>query len=101
MKKITFANKLGYMLGDVANNMSFAMSSSFLLAFYTDVAGISAAAAGVLFLVARFWDAFNDPFMGVLTDRMFARRLRRQRGAPADKFRPFLLQGSWIVPAPF
>ena len=36
MKKITFANKLGYMLGDVANNMSFAMSSSFLLAFYTD-----------------------------------------------------------------
>ncbi len=54
MKKITFANKLGYMLGDVANNMSFAMSSSFLLAFYTDVAGISAAAAGVLFLVARF-----------------------------------------------
>ena len=97
MKKITFANKLGYMLGDVANNMSFAMSSSFLLAFYTDVAGISAAAAGVLFLVARFWDAFNDPFMGVLTDRMFARRLRRQRGAPADKFRPFLLQGSWIV----
>ena len=99
MKKITFRNKLGYMLGDVANNMTFAMSATFLLSFYTDVAGISAAAAGTLFLVARFWDAVNDPVMGAITDKLFARRLRRNKGKQVDKFKPFLLHGSWIVVA--
>ena len=97
MKHITFKNKLGYFLGDFANTITFAMSSSFLLAFYTDVVGISAAAAGVLFLVSRLWDAFIDPLMGVLVDKVFARRMLKNKGKDVDKFKPFLLMGSWIV----
>ena len=97
MKHITFKNKLGYFLGYFANTITFAMSSSFLLAFYTDVVGISAAAAGVLFLVSRLWDAFIDPLMGVLVDKVFARRMLKNKGKDVDKFKPFLLMGSWIV----
>jgi GPH family glycoside/pentoside/hexuronide:cation symporter len=41
----------------------------FQLGFYTDVFGITAAAAGTLLLVGRFWDAAFDPFMGVVADR--------------------------------
>ena len=99
MKKLTFKNKFGYFLGDFANCMTFAMSSSFLLKFYTDVLGITALAAGTLFLVARLWDAFNDPIMGAITDKIFVARLRKHEGKDVDKFKPFLLYGSWIVVA--
>lgn len=99
MKKLRMINKVGYGVGDLANGLTFGMSSAFLLAFYTDVLGITAAAAGLLFLVARIWDAINDPMMGGFADKMFARRLRKHRaeGRKADKFRRYLLTGSWPV----
>lgn len=97
MKTITFKNKFGYMLGDLANNVTFAMSAGFLLAFYTDVLGISAAAVGTLFLVARLWDGINDPMMGALTDKMFKRRAKKHEGKQVDKFKPYLLYGSFLV----
>jgi glucuronide carrier protein len=79
------AQYLGYAAGDVANNLAFSMSSMFLLLYYTDVVGISAATAGTLFLVVRMWDAFADIFAGRLVDRTSTRW---------GKFRPFLLFGS-------
>ncbi|MDC7222487.1 MAG: glycoside-pentoside-hexuronide (GPH):cation symporter [Spirochaetales bacterium] len=95
VRKIHYA---GYGLGDLANGLTFGMSSVFLLSFYTDVLGITAKAAGTLFLAARLWDGINDPLMGNLADRLFKRREKR-RGAGKDKFRPFLLWGSWPVAA--
>src|SRR3712207_3230247 len=61
------------------------MSSMFLLIYYTDVVGISAAAVGTMFLVVRFWDALADIFAGRVVDRTSTRW---------GKFRPFLLFGS-------
>ena len=52
------------------------------MSFYTDTFGISAAAAGTLLLVARFWDAIFDPLMGVIADRTNTRW---------GKFRPWIL----------
>lgn len=97
MKTLTFKNKLGYMFGDVANGLTFGMSAGFLLSFYVDVLGITGAAAATLFLVARIWDAINDPMMGGLTDKMFKRRIAKHIGQKVDKFRPYLLMGSWPV----
>jgi sugar (glycoside-pentoside-hexuronide) transporter len=54
----------------------------FQLAFYTDTFGITAAAAGTLFLVVRVWDAVFDPVMGVVADRTNTRW---------GKFRPWIL----------
>ncbi|MCM1989155.1 glycoside-pentoside-hexuronide (GPH):cation symporter [Oceanirhabdus seepicola] len=99
MKRITFKNKFGYMMGDVANGLTFGMSAGFLLAFYTDALGITAAAAGTLFLIARIWDAVNDPMMGAFTDRMFKKRMLKNKGKKVDKFRPYLLKGCWLVVA--
>ena len=56
--------KLGYGVGDLAINLFFQSSIIFLLYFYTDIFGISAAAAATLFLVARLVDAVTDPMMG-------------------------------------
>ncbi|MGL1891258.1 MAG: glycoside-pentoside-hexuronide (GPH):cation symporter [Spirochaetaceae bacterium] len=99
MKKLSLKNYLGYGLGDLANGLTFGMSATFLLAFYTDVLGITAAAAGTLFLVARIWDAINDPIMGGLADKMFSKKMRRAHGEgkKIEKFRPFILKGSWPV----
>src|SRR5690554_6614846 len=60
------------------------MFSSQLLFFMTDFLGISAAAAGMMFLVTRIWDAINDPIVGIIADRNKSRY---------GKCRPFILIG--------
>ena len=59
---------LGYGAGDAANNLTFSTVSAFLLIYYTNVAGITAAAAGTLFLVVRIWGGFTDLFAGRRVD---------------------------------
>jgi GPH family glycoside/pentoside/hexuronide:cation symporter len=77
--------KASYALGDLALSVYWNLFAIYLLFFYTDVFGISAAAAGTLFLVTRTWDAVSTPIVGVLADRT-----RSHRG----KFRPYLLWAS-------
>ncbi len=76
---------LGYGAGDAANNLTFSMVSAFLLIYYTNVAGISAATAGTLFLVVRIWGGFTDLFAGRRVDETETRW---------GKFRPYVLFGS-------
>jgi glucuronide carrier protein len=82
-KKLTWRNYSGYAAGDAANNLAFAMSSSFLLLYYTNVVGLEAAAIGTMFLLIRFWDALADLVAGRLVDAKTPGRL--------GKFRPFIL----------
>lgn len=81
-EKLSLREKVGYSLGDTAANFIFQTMIIFQLAFYTDTFGISAAAAGTLFLVVRVWDAIFDPIMGVIADRTNTRW---------GKFRPWIL----------
>src|SRR5690554_197929 len=83
--RLGFPQFLGYAAGDAANNLAFSMSSAFLLLYYTDVAGISAAAVATLFLLVRIFDAFADIFAGRVVDRTMTRW---------GKFRPFFLFGA-------
>ena len=80
--KISVTEKIGYSLGDAAANFIFQTMLVFQLAFYTDTFGITAAAAGTLFLVVRVWDAIFDPLMGVVADRT---------NTKWGKFRPWIL----------
>ncbi|MRI33182.1 MFS transporter [Endozoicomonas sp. OPT23] len=81
---LSLGEKTGYGLGDFGIGLLFHTTSIYLLIFYTDVFGISAIAASTLFLVARLWDAINDPIVGGIVDRT-----RSSWG----KFRPYLLFG--------
>src|SRR3954447_931985 len=85
LDRLPFKTVAGYGAGDFGFNLAFSLSTSFLLYYYTDVAGISAAAIGTMFLVVRLWDAFADLLAGRLVDRTMTRR---------GKFRPFILFGS-------
>jgi len=76
---------IGYGFGDFGNNLAFTLSTAFLLYYYTDVAGLSAASVATMFFVVRLWDAFADVFAGRLVDRTMTRM---------GKFRPFILFGA-------
>ncbi|MBC1742893.1 MFS transporter [Listeria welshimeri] len=68
-KQTTWKERISYGLSDTASNFVFAMISTYLIYFYTDVFGISAGVVGTLFLVTRCIDAFDGPIFGVLIDR--------------------------------
>jgi len=82
---LSVKEKIGYSLGDTASHFVWDMVGFWLLFFYTDVYGISAAAAGTIMLVARFWDMAIDPVIGVVSDRTNTRW---------GKFRPYILFGA-------
>lgn len=77
-------DKVGYMIGNVANDFTFIFSSLFLQVFYTDVLGINAGLVGTMFLVSRIIDAFTDTAMGRIADRTPATK--------NGKFKPWLLR---------
>ena len=78
----------GYAFGDLAGQTLINFVSTFFLLFCTNFLGIHPAVAGTIFLVARFWDAFNDPIMGLIADRT-----RTRWGS----YRPFLVIGAPLV----
>ena len=80
--RLRWGEKLGFGFGDLGFNLYWTTIASFLAAFYTDVFGISAAAAGTMLFVTRIVDAFTDPMMGAIADRTNTR---------FGKFRPYLL----------
>ena len=77
-------DKIGYLFGDFGNDFTFILSSSFLLKFYTDVMGVSAAVVGAVMMVARFVDGFTDVTMGRICDR--------GRVTKSGKFKPWILR---------
>ena len=63
---LPFKVKISYSAGEMASQFMWTFTSSYLTIFYTDIAGLSAAAIGLIFMVARVWDAVNDPMMGLI-----------------------------------
>ncbi|NRT73497.1 MFS transporter [Clostridium beijerinckii] len=85
-EKITMKEKVGYATGDLACNFIYQTVSSYLLFFYTDVFGISAAAAGFMFLIVRLFDAVMDPLIGTVVDKT---------NTKYGRFRPYILYGAF------
>ena len=82
---LSFREKVGYGLGDMASNFYMGFFGLFLLYYYTDVFGISPAAAATMLLVTKIVDAISDPAMGLISDRTDSRW---------GKYRPYLL---WVA----
>ena len=77
--------KAAYGLGAVGKDMVYALSASYVMYFYQDILGLSATFVGAILMIARVFDAANDPFMGVLVAKT---------NTKWGKFRPWLFSGT-------
>ena len=103
---LTTKHWLGYMFGDFGGCMTFTLMSSIFTLYCTDCLGVDTAILGTLVIIWTIWDAVNDPMMGALMDKVFAKH-RNKKG----KFRPWLLRSTpllavtsialWTVPTFF
>ncbi|MBR2070511.1 MAG: MFS transporter, partial [Clostridia bacterium] len=83
---------IGYMFGDFGGCMTFALMASIFSMYCTNVLGINATVMGILTIIWTIWDAVNDPMMGALMDKAFAKN-QNKRG----KFRPWLLRATPLL----
>ncbi len=80
---IKFKDKVGYALGDAGGLLTFSLIGAFQNKFYTDVLGISPSKILVLILIARIWDAINDPLWGAF--------IQSRKPSPKGQFRPWIM----------
>ena len=84
-QKLSGKSKLSYALGAVGKDMVYMLSASYVLYYFQDLLGVEAWIMGVILLIARVFDAFNDPIMGVVVAKTKTRW---------GKFRPWLMIGT-------
>ena len=78
-------SKVSYGLGGFGKNVAYTFVASYTLYYYNTVLSISAAFIGTMLMAMRIFDAFNDPFMGVLVARTRSRH---------GKYKPWILSGA-------
>ena len=89
---LTTKHWFGYMFGDWGGCMTFALMGSLFTMYCTNALGVDPTLLGTLVIIWTIWDAINDPMMGALMDKAFARK-QDKRG----KFRPWLLRATPLV----
>lgn len=85
---LTHRELMSYFGYGVGQCFSFGLVGSFILYFYTDILGISPIAASTIFLIARVWDAVNDPLIAGYMDTLESR---------FGKFRPYMLFTPFLI----
>ena len=77
--------KFAYGIGAAGKDMVYMLSASYVLYYYQDIMGVSAVAMGIILFIARIFDAFNDPIMGIIVAKTKTKW---------GKFRPWLFVGT-------
>ena len=72
-RPLPLSGRMSYAASDAAGQLVFCVISFYLLKFYTDVVGLSAATAGTILLIARLIDAIDAPIWGIVFDRTHSR----------------------------
>jgi GPH family glycoside/pentoside/hexuronide:cation symporter len=67
--EVTKPQILAFAIGEIGIHVPFMSTVLFMMYFYTEAAGLSAATAGLIFLAASVWDAITDPPMGWIAER--------------------------------
>lgn len=89
---LTKKHWFGYMFGDWGGCMTFTLMASIFSMYCTNVLGVKASVMGILTIIWTIWDAVNDPMMGALMDKAFAKN-HNKRG----KFRPWILRATPLL----
>ncbi|MBQ2688655.1 MAG: MFS transporter [Solobacterium sp.] len=84
-RKFSRNETIAYGLGAIGKDMVYALSASYVMYYYQDIMGLSAAFVGFILMIARIFDAINDPFMGVLVAKT---------NTKYGRFRPWIISGT-------
>lgn len=90
LDKVSLRTRLSYGIGCIGRDASYTLVTTYLITYLTFAVGLSAwqlGAVGVIMVVARVWDAINDPMMGTIIDNTHTRW---------GKFKPFILAGALL-----
>lgn len=97
-KKLSVREKLGFGVADIGASITYIAINTWLFYFLVNIAGLQTILAGTVFVLGRVFDAFTDPIMGVLSDRLKTKIGRK----------PFIIWGAvplgisfallWLVP---
>jgi GPH family glycoside/pentoside/hexuronide:cation symporter len=82
--KLSWLQRIGFGSGDLAQNLIYQTVAQYLLIFYTNVFGLPAATAAIMFLVVRLVDVVWDPLVGAFVDK---------RNPKLGKYRSYLVLG--------
>ena len=93
---LSMKHKIGYACGDLGGCMTFALMGSIVTRYYTNVLQVNTVVLATMLLVWNVWDAVNDPLMGALMDKVFAKH-----HGHGGKFRPWLLRSAPCVAITF
>lgn len=93
---LSMKHKIGYACGDLGGCMTFALMGSIVTRYYTNVLQVNTVVLATMLLVWNVWDAVNDPLMGALMDKVFAKH-----HGQGGKFRPWLLRSAPCVAITF
>ena len=83
--KLSVRQKIAFGLGAIGKDMVYALSASFVMYYYQDLLGINPAFVGLILMIARVFDAINDPFMGIVVAKTKTKW---------GRFRPWLITGT-------
>lgn len=93
---LSMKHKIGYACGDLGGCMTFTLMGSIVTRYYTNVLQVNTVVLATMLLVWNVWDAVNDPLMGALMDKVFAKH-----HGHGGKFRPWLLRSAPCVAITF
>lgn len=80
--------RIGFGISDYACNLAYLLANTYLLFYYTNCAGITAGAAGFMFVVTKFIDAVTDYMVGTLVDHTDTKM---------GRYRPWMLAGAPVL----
>ena len=86
-KKVSRKEKYCFGIGAIGKDAICNLVGAFLMVYFTDTLYLAPAFVGILFFVARIWDAVNDPMMGMIVDNTHTKY---------GKFRIWLVIGTLI-----
>lgn len=81
VKRLSKKTLFAYGCGDFASNLTNTFMGSYLSIFYTDVVGLAPAVVSMIMVIARVWDAINDPMFGAIAERTNTKK---------GRFRPYI-----------
>ncbi len=89
---LTLRQRIGYGLGDAGGSFTLVMVAMYATRYYVNVLKVNTGVLATILLIWNVWDAVNDPLMGALMDKVFAKNHN-----PKGKFRPWILRATPLL----